>query len=166
MCVFGRLIKSAVWVTMKWQTSQTSVDHHHHASLSIHPPPTTKAQLGPTDSCTSLPLWLTQLGFSSFILNPISLISSRLILNKNPPSGQFSWRTNANPPPFVSNSVRHFVVFVIQLHLCSSIPSLRAERRRRRQAGRRLRTTGEVTPGSVSVIFDRGREERAGQLSQ
>lgn len=35
------------------------------------PPPTTKDQLGPPDSCTSLPLWLTQLGFSSFILNPI-----------------------------------------------------------------------------------------------
>lgn len=34
-------------------------------------PPTTKDQLGPPDSCTSLPLWLTQLGFNSFILNPI-----------------------------------------------------------------------------------------------
>ncbi len=96
------------------------------------------------------------------------LISSRLIFNKNPHSGQFSWRTNANPPPFVSNSVRHFVVLVIQLHLCSSIPSLRAEQRRQagRQAGSRLRTTGEVTPGSASVIFDRGPEKRAGQLSQ
>lgn len=35
------------------------------------------------------------------------------------------------PFPFVSNSDRHFVVFVIQLHLCSSssIPSLGAEQR-------------------------------------
>lgn len=41
------------------------------ARLFNSPPPTTKDQLGPPDSCTSLPLWLTQLGFSSFILNPI-----------------------------------------------------------------------------------------------
>lgn len=34
-------------------------------------PSDNKRQLGPPDSCTSLPLWLTQLGFSSFILNPI-----------------------------------------------------------------------------------------------
>lgn len=41
------------------------------ARLFNSPPPTTKDQLGPPDSCTSLPLWLTQLGFSSFILSPI-----------------------------------------------------------------------------------------------
>lgn len=71
-CVSTRWNKSRLWGTIKWQTSPQSVVHrHHHASLSIHPPPTTKAELAPTDSCTSLPLWLTQLGFSSFIFSPL-----------------------------------------------------------------------------------------------
>lgn len=64
------------------------------------------------------PARLQQLHFQPDFLKT----SSALIFNKSPSSSQLGRRTNANPPPFVSNSVRHFAVFVVQLHLCSSIP--------------------------------------------
>lgn len=129
------------------------------------PPSDNKSPTWSPDSCTSLPLWLTQLGFSSFIFNPIFNSPPILLSTNNPSSHQFGWRTNAKPPPFVSNSDRHFVVLVIQLHLCSRIPKSRS----RAAADRLPRTTGEVTPGSsgsVSVIFDRAPEKRGGRLSQ
>lgn len=81
------------------------------ARLFNSPPPTTKDQLGPPDSCTSLPLWLTQLGFSSFIFNPVltlllSYFQRTIHQASRPVAG----------PCFVSNSQRQFVVLAPQLH--------------------------------------------------
>lgn len=78
--------------------------HHHyqhdHHTASVQPPSQTKAQVGPPDSCTSLPLWLTQLGFSSFILvNPGILVSPLSCFRQtNPSREELSWRTNGEPP--------------------------------------------------------------------
>lgn len=157
-CPVAELSQVTIWVTIHWQTSHRSVDHYQHTS-SIRPPPTTKAQLGPPDSCTSLPLWLTQLGFSSFIFNLIFFFLNLLLSffqQTIHPAISWIWELSPNPHPFVSNSGRHFVVLVIQLHLCSRIPETEPS-----SCWLAPRTTGEVTParaGSVSVIFDRGPE--------
>lgn len=85
-----------------------------------------------------------------------------LFSTNNPSSDHSARRTNAQSPPFVSNSNRHFVVLVLQLHLCPRIPVSEPS------SGRKAaRTTGEVTPsssGSVSVIFDRAPEKWGGRL--
>lgn len=147
------------WETTRWQTSQTSFDHHQHAS-SIHPPPTTKDQLGPPDSCTSLPLWLTQLGFSSFILNPIlTLLLSYFKQTIHPASDPSGWRTNAWTSCFVSNSERQFVVLALQLHPSRRIPVLERISGCCNPENRRGDTEQHR---KCSVIFDRGPENHIG----
>lgn len=139
-------------MTIKCQTSHTSVGRRlHRASLSIQPPPTTKAQLGPTDSCTILPLWLTQLGFSSFIFYWSFNLLLCYFRHK-------SLQHQVGPLLFVSNSARHFSDFVIELHLCDGRPeALLAELRGKDAA----RTTDDVTlpsAGSVYVILPADRK--------
>lgn len=160
--MFNCWIKSGVWLTIKSRTSHSSVDHHHHASLSIHPPPTTKAQLGPTDSCTSLPLWLTQLGFSSFIFRPdfLNFLLSYFEQIIHPAISSVGELTLT---PSLCLKLRPTLCC-----FCDSTPSLQQHPQSQRQTGG-PRTTGEVTPGSsgsVSVSFDRGPEKRGVQLSQ
>lgn len=69
-----QLSQLTIWMTK--QQINKSPKFRPPPSRLINSPPLqiTKEQLGPPDSCTSLPLWLTQLGFSSFILNPISTL--------------------------------------------------------------------------------------------
>lgn len=121
------------------------------------PPPTTKAQVGAADSCTSLPLWLTQLGFSSFIflLDPFaSLFPSFPRIQRGPMSPPPS---PPRPAAFGSNSVRHFVVLEVQLHFRgSSLSPLPAEspnpRAPRAQVARQAAESPDDESGDTGAV--------------
>lgn len=117
------------------------------------PPPTTKDQLGPPDSCTSLPLWLTQLGFSSFMLNPIlTLLLSYFQQTIHPASGPFE-ELMLGPPALYQTLNGNLFCF-------NSIP---ADASRSRSISVAVRTPDDRRGDTeqhrkCSVIFDRGPE--------
>lgn len=80
------------------------------------------------------PARLQQLHFQ-----PVFYFSLILVSTNNPFGDSFSCRTNADPQPFVSNSDRHFAVFVVQLHLCSSIPEFRSRAATDKRPGQQAR---------------------------
>lgn len=109
-------------------------------------PPTTKDQLGPPDSCTSLPLWLTQLGFSSFILKPIlTLLLSCLKQTIHPASRPVKELTLG--PPALSQTLNGNLLFL----RLNSIPA-DASRSGEHQRLLAPRTLGEVTPSSTGSV--------------
>lgn len=126
------------------------------ARLFNSPPLTTKDQLGPPDSCTSLPLWLTQLGFSSFILNQIwTLLLSYFQQTIHPASRPVKELTRG--PLALSQTLNGLMLFL----RFNSIPA-DTSRPWNIWVAVGTRTIDDVTPTGQEVFpyFDRGPENQ------